>query len=215
MSSNTPGHGVATGSLFVISAPSGAGKTSLVRALLESCPDMRFSVSFTTRPRRDGERDGEDYHFVTHEEFERRVAAGDFLEHARVFDNFYGTGRREVAAQLDAGQDVIVEIDWQGAQQVRRSMPESVSVFILPPSRAELERRLRGRGKDSDEVIRRRLAEAEAEMSHWREFEYLVINDDFERARDELVTLVRARCLRAATQAARHATLLRDLGVGD
>ncbi len=201
------------GSLFVISAPSGAGKTSLVRALLERCGNLEFSVSCTTRPRRDGERDGVDYHFVDHADFERRVAAGEFLEYAEVFGNYYGTSRDEVDRRLAAGRDVILEIDWQGARQVRRHMPESVSMFILPPSREALERRLHGRGKDSPEVIRQRLAEAEAEMSHWHEFEYVIVNDDFAEALDDLAALVRGRRLRRDAQAARHAALLAELGV--
>lgn len=201
------------GSLFVISAPSGAGKTSLVRALLERCDNLEFSVSCTTRPRREGERDGVDYHFVDHAGFEQRVAAGAFLEYAEVFGNYYGTSREEVERRLTTGRDVILEIDWQGAEQVRRHMPESVSVFILPPSRDALERRLHGRGKDTPEVIRQRLAEAEAEMSHWHEFEYLVVNDDFEQALGDMVSLVQARRLRRDGQAARHAALLSELGV--
>ena len=201
------------GSLFVVSAPSGAGKTSLVRALLERCTDLEFSVSCTTRPRRDGERDGVDYHFVDHAGFEKRVADGEFLEHAEVFGNYYGTGRDEVERRLTAGQDVILEIDWQGARQVHQHMPESVSVFILPPSREALERRLHGRGKDAAEVIRQRLAEAEAEMSHWHEFEYVIVNDDFGQALDDLSALVQSRRLRRDAQAVRHAALLAELGV--
>ncbi len=212
MSNKVAGEAV-RGSLFVISAPSGAGKTSLVRALLERCSNLQFSVSCTTRPRREGERDGVDYHFVDHAGFEQRVAAGEFLEHAEVFGNYYGTSRDEVEQRLQVGQDVILEIDWQGAGQVRRHMPESVSIFILPPSREALERRLHGRGKDSVEVIRQRLAEAEAEMSHWQEFEYVIVNDDFDQALDDLAALVRGRRLRSAAQAARHAALLADLGV--
>ena len=174
------------GRLFVIAAPSGAGKTSLVRALMEQVPTLRFSVSYTTRPKRPAELDGKDYFFVSREEFERMVAAGEFLEYARVFENYYGTSRQQVEESLASGQDLILEIDWQGAAQIRRAMPESVSVFILPPSRAELERRLRGRGTDSEEVIARRLGEAANDMKHWEEFDYVVVNDDFDRAVSEL-----------------------------
>ena len=174
------------GRLFVIAAPSGAGKTSLVRALMEQVPTLRFSVSYTTRPKRPAELDGKDYFFVSHEEFEHMVAAGEFLEYARVFENYYGTSRQQVEESLASGQDLILEIDWQGAAQIRRAMPESVSVFILPPSRAELERRLRGRGTDSEEVIARRLGEAANDMKHWEEFDYVVVNDDFDRAVSEL-----------------------------
>jgi guanylate kinase len=174
------------GRLFVIAAPSGAGKTSLVRALMEQVPTLRFSVSYTTRPKRPAELDGRDYFFVSREEFERMVAAGEFLEYARVFENYYGTSRQQVEESLASGHDLILEIDWQGAAQIRRAMPESVSVFILPPSRAELERRLRGRGTDSEEVIARRLGEAANDMKHWEEFDYVVVNDDFDRAVSEL-----------------------------
>ncbi|MGD9387945.1 MAG: guanylate kinase [Gammaproteobacteria bacterium] len=176
--------------LFVIAAPSGAGKTSLVRALMERQPELRFSVSYTTRPRRPGEQDGQHYHFVAPAEFARMLEEGAFLEHARVFGNFYGTARSQVAGLLTAGHGVVLEIDWQGARQVRMQMPESVGVFILPPSRAELERRLRGRGTDSDEVIRRRLADAATDISHWDEFDYVVVNDDFGGALDALADIV-------------------------
>ena len=182
------------GRLFVISAPSGAGKTSLVRALMAREPGLRFSISCTTRKRRENEVDGRDYFFVaTVDEFRRMAAAGDFLEHAQVFDNYYATPRRPVEKALAAGQDLILEIDWQGAAQVRVAMPECVSIFVLPPSRAELERRLRARGTDSEQVIQRRLADAAADMTHWGEFDYVVINDDFERATDELADIVRGR----------------------
>jgi guanylate kinase len=181
------------GRLYVIAAPSGAGKTSLVRALMQREPALRFSISCTTRPRRPTEEHGRDYFFVDAAEFERMAAAGEFLEHARVFDNRYGTPRRQVEDALAAGQDLILEIDWQGAQQVRRALPECISVFILPPSRVELEQRLRGRGTDSEEVIRRRLRDAAADMSHWDEFDHVVVNDDFERALADLQDLVAGR----------------------
>jgi guanylate kinase len=178
------------GKLFVIAAPSGAGKTSLVRALMERRPALRFSISYTTRKQRPNERDGHDYFFVDKPEFERMVAAGEFLEHARVFDNYYGTSRAQVEQLLDQGQDVLLEIDWQGAQQIRRALPECRSIFVLPPSREALEQRLRNRGTDSDEVIARRLRDSIADLSHWNEFDYIVINDDFSRATEDLEAIV-------------------------
>jgi guanylate kinase len=181
------------GRLFVIAAPSGAGKTSLVRALMERETGLRFSISYTTRPQRPNEVHGRDYFFVSREEFDRMVAAGEFLEHAAVFDNSYGTSRRQVEDSLAAGQDLILEIDWQGARQIRRALPECHSIFILPPSRPELERRLRGRGTDAEEVIQRRLRDAAGDMGHWREFEFVVVNDDFERALAELQAIVQGR----------------------
>lgn len=194
------------GRLFVIAAPSGAGKTSLVRALMEREPALRFSVSYTTRPQRPTETHGRDYFFVTAAEFEAMVERGEFLEHARVFDHRYGTARAQVEASLGAGQDLILEIDWQGAQQIRSAMPECVSIFILPPSRDELERRLRTRATDSDEVIRRRLRDAASDMTHWDEFDHVVINDDFGRALEDLLGIVRGA-------AAAHATARRP-GLG-
>ena len=182
--------GTSRGRLFVIAAPSGAGKTSLVRALVQREPSLRFSVSYTTRAQRPNEVEGRDYFFVTRDEFERMVAAGEFLEHARVFDNCYGTSRRQVEQSLEAGHDLILEIDWQGARQIRRALPECISIFILPPSRAELERRLRGRGTDADDVIRRRLRDAAGDMGHWSEFRYVVVNDDFQLALDQLAAIV-------------------------
>jgi guanylate kinase len=179
--------------LFVIAAPSGAGKTTLVRALMEREPGLRMSVSYTTRARRPGEQEGQHYHFVSPEAFETMVDDGAFLEHARVFDNCYGTARAQVERLLAEGRGVVLEIDWQGARQVRAAMPESVGVFILPPSRAELERRLRGRATDSEAVIRRRLADAVTDMSHWQEFDYVVVNDDFDAAVDALSDVVRGR----------------------
>jgi len=179
------------GRLFVIAAPSGAGKTSLVRALMEREPSLRFSISYTTRRQRPNETHGRDYFFVTPEEFAAMAGRGEFLEHARVFDNCYGTARGQVEAALAAGQDLILEIDWQGAQQIRRALPECISIFILPPSRAELERRLRGRGTDADNVIQRRLRDAAADMAHWREFDHVVVNDDFAQALEDLLGVVR------------------------
>jgi guanylate kinase len=181
------------GHLFLVTAPSGAGKTSLVRALLQDHPNIRFSISYTTRQQRPNEKHAHDYHFVDRPEFERMAAAGEFLEHAQVFDNYYGTSRKAVEAEMAAGRDVLLEIDWQGAAQVRKLMPEAISVFILPPSRSELERRLRSRGTDSDEVIARRLRDAAGDMSHWHEFDYVVVNDTFEHALGELAAIVTGR----------------------
>jgi guanylate kinase len=183
----------ARGKLFVIAAPSGAGKTTLVRALMQRRPALRFSISYTTRKQRPNERDQHDYFFVDKEKFEQMVAAGEFLEHARVFDNYYGTSRKQVEQLLDVGQDVLLEIDWQGAQQIRRAMPECRSIFVLPPSREALEQRLRGRGTDSDEVIARRLRDSLADLSHWNEFDYIVVNDDFECATGDLDAIVTGR----------------------
>jgi guanylate kinase len=176
--------------LYVIAAPSGAGKTSLVKALLAARANLAVSVSHTTRRQRPTEVDGRDYHFIDAPRFEQMVAAGAFLEHARVFDNYYGTGRGQLEAQLAAGHDVVLEIDWQGARQVRAALPDCVSIFILPPSRAALEQRLKGRGTDTPEVIARRLADAVADMSHWREFDYVVVNDHFEQAVAELSAIL-------------------------
>ena len=188
------------GRLFVIAAPSGAGKTSLVKALLASEPRLRLSVSHTTRKRRPTEEEGREYHFVSVPQFEQLVARGEFLEHARVFDNFYGTARGFVEEQLRQGYDVILEIDWQGAQQVRRAMPQCVSIFILPPSRRALAERLARRATDYPEIIARRLRDAAADMSLYREFDYLVVNDDFARAVSDLRRIVagRAEDLRSA-----------------
>lgn len=151
---------------------------------------LRFSISYTTRPQRPNEQHGRDYFFVGRDEFERMVANGEFLEHARVFDNYYGTSRRQVEDALAAGQDLILEIDWQGAAQIRAALPECISIFILPPSRPELERRLRGRGTDAEDVIQRRLRDAASDMTHWREFDHVVVNDDVHRATDEIVRLM-------------------------
>jgi guanylate kinase len=178
------------GQLLVVAAPSGAGKTSLVRALMERDPSLRFSISFTTRKQRPSEEDGRDYFFVDESTFKRMAQDGEFLEYAHVFDNFYGTSREQVAALIAAGTNVILEIDWQGARQIRAKAPECRSIFILPPSRAELERRLKDRKTDSSEVIARRLRDSIADMSHWHEFDYVVINDDFERALGDLQAIV-------------------------
>ncbi|PRY73224.1 guanylate kinase [Halomonas ventosae] len=202
---------MAQGTLFIVSAPSGAGKTSLVRELIESLDGIQVSVSHSTRARRDGEVDGVNYHFVDVPSFEAMVEQGDFFEYARVFDNYYGTSRSAVQAMLAAGQDVILEIDWQGARQVRAQLPEAVSVFILPPSREELERRLSGRGTDEHAVIARRMRDAVDEMTHHDEYDYLVINDDFTTALRELQSLVIARRLTLERVREHHAPLLAAL----
>jgi guanylate kinase len=187
----TPGQqSFRSGGLFVISAPSGAGKTSLVKALLERNPALTVSVSHTTRPKRPNELEGREYWFVTPAQFQERLARGEFLEHARVFDNFYGTGRASVEALLAAGRNVILEIDWQGARQVRQSAPGCTTIFILPPSRAALEERLRNRQTDSDTVISRRLQDAVGDMSHYLEFGYVVVNDDFDTACRQLESIL-------------------------
>jgi guanylate kinase len=181
------------GHLYVIAAPSGAGKTSLLHALMRRRPDVGFSVSCTTRPPRPGEKDGKDYHFIGREEFERLVQRGEFIEHANVFGNLYGTRHSVVEAALAEGRDLVLEIDWQGARQVRERLPDAIQVFILPPSRAELEARLRRRGSDSAEVIARRLGESVLEMSHWREFDHVIVNRDFDQALAELEAVFEGR----------------------
>lgn len=178
------------GKLFVISAPSGAGKTTLVKRVIDTRRDLRFSISYTTRAARPGEQDGIDYFFLERDEFERMRADGAFLEHAEVFGNFYGTGRQQVSELCAAGNDVLLEIDWQGARQVMANDPDCTSVFILPPSTEELEQRLRGRQTDSDEVIRHRLGEAVDDISHWTEFDHAVINDDLDQAAAELLAIL-------------------------
>jgi len=181
------------GRLYVVSAPSGAGKTSLVKALMEREPELRFSVSYTTRAPRANEVEGRDYHFITPDKFRRMVERGEFLEHAQVFDNFYGTARETVREALAAGKLLLLEIDWQGAQQVRASMPAAHSIFILPPTRRALEERLTARSTDSPEVIRRRLQDAQRDIAHWIEFDYVVINDGFEQAVTDFQAIVRER----------------------
>jgi len=180
----------ARGKLFVIAAPSGAGKTSLVRALMQRMPRLRFSISYTTRKKRETEVNERDYFFVDKPTFQRMIDAGEFLEHAQVFDNYYGTSKAQVQQLLDAGENVLLEIDWQGAQQIRKTAPQVESIFILPPSRAELERRLRDRKTDSEEVIARRLRDSIVDMSHWDEFDYVVVNQDFDRAVSDLEAIV-------------------------
>lgn len=201
----------ASGCLFVLAAPSGAGKTSLVRALLEREPGMRLSVSYTTRVPRPGERDGVDYHFVDEATFLALRDRGEFLEHAHVHGHWYATSATWLAAQVAAGHDVLLEIDWQGARQVRTLIPGSVLIFILPPSLASLEERLNRRGQDAPEVIARRVDAAREEMRHVGEFDYVIMNQDFARAVDDLSVIVRAARLAASRQQARHAVLIAEL----
>jgi guanylate kinase len=186
-------HHPSRGSLYVIAAPSGAGKTSLVKALMEREPGLRFSVSYTTRKARANEVDGRDYHFVTPQRFEEMIAGQEFLEHAQVFDNCYGTGMASVTQALQQGAKLLLEIDWQGARQIRERLPEAHSIFILPPSRAALEQRLRQRSTDSDAVIRRRLRDSVGDLAHWVEFDYVVVNDRFEQAVTDLRAIVTGR----------------------
>lgn len=199
---------VPRGSLYVVSAPSGAGKTSLVRALSEADSAVLISVSHTTRPKRESEQDGVHYHFVTRERFEQMIREDVFLEYARVFDHYYGTSREWAAARLAEGNDVVLEIDWQGAQQVKRQIPQAIGIFILPPSRSTLERRLRTRRQDTDAVVARRMRDAVREMSHWAEFDYVVVNEDFAAALADLNSIVRARRLRTEAQGVRRRALL-------
>jgi guanylate kinase len=201
------------GRLYVVAAPSGAGKTSLVKALMEREPGIQFSVSYTTRRPRPNEIPGRDYHFVSPERFQEMLANHEFLEHAQVFDNCYGTGVRTVQEALSNGEQLLLEIDWQGARQVRARIPEAVSIFILPPSRAALEQRLKGRSTDSDEVIQRRLRDAAADLDHWREFDYVVINDHFEQAIEDLQAIVENRGSRL--QAARPEVVQLAAGLVD
>lgn len=203
-----------SGQLYIFSAPSGAGKTSLVEALLKSTTGIAVSVSHTTRAMRPGEEDGVHYHFVSVNEFEKMVEAGAFLEDAKVFDNYYGTSQQAVEDQLKSGEDVILEIDWQGAQQVRKLMPYAVSVFILPPSRNTLEQRLNSRGQDSAEIIARRMKDATSDMAHYVEFDYVIINDDFDEATRQLAAVVLAQRQRLAVVSRRQKTALEAL-LGD
>jgi guanylate kinase len=199
------------GTLYIVAAPSGAGKSSLVNACLARDPNIRLSISFTSRAPRPGERHAEHYHFIGADEFQRMVAAGDFFEHALVHGDWKGTARQSVEPQLAAGRDVLLEIDWQGARQVRDKVPEAVSIFILPPSRAALEERMRKRGQDSEATIARRLAAAREEMSHYAEFDYLVVNEDFDTAVGEMCAIFAASRLRRPLQARRHAALIAAL----
>ncbi len=205
------GVSMSQGSLFIISAPSGAGKTSLVTKLVESRADLEVSVSHTTRPMRDGEENGTHYHFVEKAQFEKEIEAANFLEHAEVFGNYYGTSQKVVEDKLAQGIDIILEIDWQGAEQVRKLVPSAISIFIVPPSIAELRSRLTGRGLDADDVIERRLSEAKTEMSHYCEFDFLVVNDDFDTALSQLDAIFEANRLKIDLQKVAQASLLTDL----
>ncbi len=200
-----------TGTLYIVSAPSGAGKTSLVKALLDSQANLRVSVSHTTRAMRPGEVDGVNYHFVSREAFTAMLERNEFLEHAQVFDNLYGTSQVWVEQTLAEGFDLILEIDWQGAEQVRRLMPQAKSIFILPPTQEALRHRLTHRGQDSGEIIERRMRDAVSEMSHYVEFDYLVINDDFGHALEDLKAIFRANQLLQTPQQMRHGGLLSEL----
>nr|WP_010132102.1 guanylate kinase [Microbulbifer agarilyticus] len=202
---------MSTGTLYTVSAPSGAGKTSLVKALIEADTQVTVSVSHTTRPMRPGEIDGINYHFVDHDGFASMLQENAFLEHAQVFENFYGTSKAWVEETLASGRDVILEIDWQGAQQVRKLMPQTVGIFILPPSQQALHERLTGRGQDDQAVIDKRMAQAIDEMSHYVETDYLVINDDFTTALNELRAIMVAERQRLARQQEQHAGLLQSL----
>ncbi|MEM8492388.1 MAG: guanylate kinase [Pseudomonadota bacterium] len=200
-----------TGTLFTVSAPSGAGKTSLVKALVEAEPSLQVSISHTTRPIRPGEVDGENYYFCEKETFREMLRQADFLEHAEVFDNLYGTSRRFVEEQLAADRDVVLEIDWQGAGQVKRLLPRSCAIFILPPDIDALRDRLSNRGQDDSETIDRRMAAAVSEISHFKDADYLVINDSFERALSDLRKIVQAQRLLVARQKHRYADQLKRL----
>jgi guanylate kinase len=199
------------GNLFVVSAPSGAGKTSLVQALLNINPDIRLSVSYTTRAPRPGERDGKDYHFVSRSDFLVMMQRGDFLESAEVYGNLYGTSQVWINEEMARGQDILLEIDWQGAAQVRQLFPACISLFILPPSLEALEQRLKGRNKDSDEVIARRMAAVREDVTHVAEFDYVIINDNLNEALRELNAVVLAARLRCQAQLARHQALINQL----
>ena len=200
-----------TGNMFVLCAPSGAGKTTLVRALLQRDPGVRLSVSYTTRAARPGETDGKDYHFVSRPVFEQMLAAGEFLESAEVHGNLYGTSQKWIERERRADHDLLLEIDWQGAQQVRRVLPDVIGIFILPPSPEALRDRLIGRRQDSPATIERRLAAAREEISHASEFDYVIINRDFDEAVEDLVSIVRAAGLRSSKQLSRHGALVNSL----
>ncbi|MDM3884280.1 guanylate kinase [Pseudomonas sp. BCRC 81390] len=200
-----------SGTLYIVSAPSGAGKTSLVTALTKDDQQIRVSVSHTTRAMRPGEQHGVNYHFVSHDEFKALIAKDDFLEHAEVFGNYYGTSRSALQEVLDQGLDLILEIDWQGAQQVRTLMPQALSIFILPPSQQALRQRLDGRGQDSEEIIAGRMKEAVSEMVHYDEYDYVIINDDFDVALEDLKAVFRSNRLVLKKQQQRHEALLKQL----
>lgn len=199
------------GHLYTVSAPSGAGKTSLVKALIEASERLRVSVSHTTRPKRPGEVDGVNYHFVDHSQFETMLNEQAFLEHAEVFGNYYGTSRQWVEQTLGEGDDVILEIDWQGAEQISRLMPEAIAIFILPPSKTALRERLTNRGQDDQSVIDQRMAQAVNEMSHYQLADFLVVNDQFESALEDLKAILRCHRLSKNNQQSRHQALLSEL----
>ena len=199
------------GNLFILSAPSGAGKSSLISALLEKHSDMKVSVSHTTRSPRPGEENGVHYHFVSVDEFKALIEKNDFFEWAQVFDNYYGTSKQAIESQLAAGIDVFLDIDWQGAQQIRKLVDDVETIFILPPSKEELESRLNNRGQDSAEVIAGRMAKSQSETSHYNEYDYVVVNDDFDTALTEIETIVMAKRLSLKSQTVRHQALLENL----
>ena len=204
---------LSSGSLFVIAAPSGAGKSSLVNALLQREPSVKLSISCTTRAPRPGEQHGREYFFLSESDFLKRQQEGEFLESASVHGNYYGTSRTMVNEHTKAGHDVVLEIDWQGAQQIRKHYPDSVGIFILPPSLATLEERLRKRAQDSDEVIARRVQAASSEIEHAPEFEYVIINSEFDTALSQLTAIVEASRCRFVQQAKRNLSLFADLGI--
>lgn len=199
------------GNLFIVSAPSGAGKTSMVNALLDSNKEIALSISYTTRAPRPGETDGKDYHFVSRDKFLQMAQHGDFLESAEVYGNLYGTSQSWIKKELASGHDILLEIDWQGAAQVRKLMPQAISIFILPPSLASLESRLKGRGQDSTEVIARRVQAAQEDISHADEFDYVIINDKLDEALRQLSAVIISAGLRRNSQLARHASLINQL----
>jgi len=199
------------GNLFILSAPSGAGKSSLIGALLKKHSDMKVSVSHTTRSPRPGEENGVHYHFVSVDDFKALIEKNDFFEWAQVFDNYYGTSKQAIESQLAAGIDVFLDIDWQGAQQIRKLVDDVETIFILPPSKEELESRLNNRGQDSAEVIAGRMAKAQSETSHYNEYDYVVVNDDFDTALAEIETIVLAKRLSLKSQTVRHQALLENL----
>ncbi|WED21953.1 guanylate kinase [Vibrio sp. JC009] len=204
---------MAKGTLYIVSAPSGAGKSSLINALLEKNPTyaMKVSVSHTTRGMRPGEEDGVHYHFIQKEKFEELIEQGVFLEYAEVFGNYYGTSRVWIEETLEKGIDVFLDIDWQGARQIREQMPQAKSVFILPPSNGELERRLNTRGQDSEAVIAKRMSEAKSEMSHYDEYDYVIVNDDFDVSLMDFKAIIRAERLKQDKQAAKYSGMLKAL----
>lgn len=203
------------GTLYIVAAPSGAGKSSIVNAMLKRIPDVALSISYTSRAPRPGERHAQHYHFISKDEFEQMIARDEFFEHALVHGDYKGTARQSVLPQLEKGLDVLLEIDWQGARQVRQQIPEARSIFILPPSRQALETRMRNRGQDAEAVIARRLAAAREEMNHFHEFDYVVINEHFDQAVQEVTAIFTAQRLRVALQQQRHAALIEHLLSGD